>query len=317
MKTHRNYISNVIYEESNEDSNSISKLNLKKNKIPNKHLSNEGDLQNIFSREETYFLKKESSNNSSFENSEMNLSEIDEINIIVNYNQVIEYFSNLKYSNKKKFLSYDNLEKENCCSSFFICGKEKLKLNPNLKKEKENIICFSKILYNENNNIHYNILTTIYNFLTESNFCPKKGNHWLKIGLNLNYDLKMFCLIQILFLKDYYSNFLKNLFSYLLKYNCEWLFISSLLNLTKITLDCLRNGTLIPICNRRENVINVVNDFFCGLVYQFYLFLEIPEEQKLTAEFISIQIDNLKKLGNKTPNLILSKKNDLDNYNYL
>ena len=72
---------------------------------------------------------------------------------------------------------------------------------------------------------------------------------------------------------------------------------------------------MIPICNRRENVINVVNDFFCGLVYQFFLYLEIPEEQKLTAEFISIQIDNLKKLGNKTPNFILSKKNYLDNFN--
>ena len=58
MKIHKNYISNVIYEESNEDSNSISKLNLKKNKIPNKHLRNEDNCQNIFSKEETYFLKK-------------------------------------------------------------------------------------------------------------------------------------------------------------------------------------------------------------------------------------------------------------------
>ena len=272
MKTHKNCISNVIYEESNEDSNSISKLNLKKNKIPNKHLRNEDNCQNSFSKEETYFLKKESLNNSSFENSEMNLSEIDEINIIVNYNQVIEYFSNLNFSNKKNFLSYDNLEQEKCCSNFFICGKEKSKLNPNLKKEKEKIICFSKILYNENDNIHYNILTTIYNFLTETNFCPKKGNHWLKIGLKLNYDLKMFCLIQILFLKDYYSVFFKNLFLFFKQNNFEYLFLFSLLNLSEITLNCLKNGSLIN--------------------------------------------NNLKKLGNRTPNFIYSKKSYLEQYKY-
>ena len=314
MKTHRNYISNVIYEESNEDSNSISKLNLKKNKIPNKHLSNEDNCQNIFSKEETYFLKKESLNNSSFENSEMNLSEIDEINIIVNYNQVIEYFSNLNFSNKKKFLSYDNLEQEKCCSNFFICGKEKLKLNPNLKKEKEKIICFSQILYNENDNIHYNILTTIYNFLTETNFCPKKGNHWLKIGLKLNYDLKMFSLIQILFLKDYHSVFFKNLFLFFKQNNFEYLFLFSLLNLSEITLNCLKNGSLIKICNRKNNVMNVINEFFCCLVYQFYLLLNIKDNKKLNFQFLNDQINNLKKLGNRTPNFIFSKKTYLEKY---
>ena len=336
-----NYIKNIIYEEpsSQEKSNTNSILK-KKNSLEKiiitsttnnniekrKYITNNDiNLDNIYLNEETSFLKKGILNNSSYENNEIKLSEIDNDEILngnttINYKQAYQYFCNVDLSLEKKLIIVEDFPEEKCCKKFFVCSN-KLKLNSNLIKERERIFCIAKITYNDNKEIHYYILTTIYLFLTGENNCNKKGNHWEKIGfqdkdpINDLRSVGMFGPLQILFLKDYYSEFLKKLFSYLLKYNCEWLFVSSLLNLTKITLDCLRNGTLIPICNRRENVINVVNDFFCGLVYQFFLYLEIPEEQKLTAEFISIQIDNLKKLGNKTPNFILSKKNYLDNFN--
>ena len=124
----------------------------------------------------------------------------------------------------------------------------------------------------------------------------------------------MFGPLQILFLIENYSNFLLKFYKYLLKFKCEWLFVISLLNLTKITLDNLRNGNLIHVCNRRNQVLNVVNDFYCGLIYQFSTYLDLPKEEKLTAEFISNQIENLKKMGNKIPNYILSKKSSLDDY---
>ena len=348
MKGNNNYIKNIIYEEpsSQEISNTNPIVITKKNSmekivIPStnnndiqkqksiKNLTNNDlNLDNIYLNEETSFLKKGILNNSSYENNEISLSEIDNGDILngnttINYKQAYQYFCNIDYSLEKKKIVVEDFKEEKCCKKFFVCDcSNKLKLNSNLTKERERIFCIAKIIYNDNKEIHYYILTTIYRFLTGENNCNKKGKHWEKIGfqdkdpINDLRSVGMFGPLQILYLKDLYSNFLKNLFSYLLKYNCEWLFIGSLLNLTKITLDCLRNGTLIPICNRKESVIDVVNDFFCGLVYKFYLLLEIPEEQKLTAEFISIQIDNLKKLGNKTPNLILSKKNVLDKYNY-
>ena len=338
MKGHKKYISNVIYEEPSSQEISNSHLKEKKNsfsssehikKSPFKERQKKNDINfnTIFpiknEEEETLFLKQGILNNSSYENNEISLSEIDggfiEGNTTITYNQAYKYFCNIDYSMEKKIIVVEDFKDENCCSKILICGN-KLRLNSNLKKERELIFCIAKIIYNENKDIHYYILTTIYSFLTGENICPKKGNHWEKIGfqdedpMNDLRSVGMFGPLQILFLIENYSNFLLKFYKYLLKFKCEWLFVISLLNLTKITLDNLRNGNLIHVCNRRNQVLNVVNDFYCGLIYQFSTYLDLPKEEKLTAEFISNQIENLKKMGNKIPNYILSKKSSLDDY---
>ena len=339
MKSSYNYVINIIQEESSskEDSNSISKLRIRNNSIyyPEYKINSdnkkkiEPNFDSIFSpkkNEKSAFLKEKILNNSSFENNDINLSEIEgneiDINTIINYNQALEYFYNLDFSKEKKLIKLEDFQDDNCCKKFFICGKKKLKLNSDLIKEREIIFCITKIPYNENNNIHFNIFTTIYNFLTEESYFLNNETHYQKIGFRKNSfnDLKnvgMFAFLEILYFKENYSQFFKILYNIFLKNNFEWLFCISLINLVKICLNCLKNGSLISICNRKNSVLNVMNDFFLGLVSQFYLLLDFNiknQKKKLKVEFIYSQFDNLQKLGNKTPNYILSRKYLIENY---
>ena len=340
MKGNCNWIKNIIQEvsSSKEDSNSISILHIRNNSIyyPEYKINSnkkkkkiEQNLDTNFTpkinNEASSFLTKKMLNHSLYENNDINSSEIEgnkiDINTIINYKQALEYFYNLDFSKVKKLIKVEDFKEENCCQNLLICGKKKLKLNSELTKEREIIFCITKIPYNENNNIHYDILTTIYNFLTEENYFLGCKNYYEKICFSKNFldDLRrvdMYVLLQILYFKDNYSQFFKILFDFFVKNNCEGLFCISLINLVKISLNCLKKGSLIPICNRKQCVLNVINDFFLGLVSQFYLqlHLNIKNKKKLTANFIYHQIDYLQKLGYKTPNYVLSKKFLIEKY---
>jgi hypothetical protein len=336
-----NYIKNIIQEvsSSKEDSNSISILRIRNNSIynpkykiisSNKKKKIESNLDIIFSpkltNEKSSFLKEKISNNLSCENNDINLSKIEgneiDINTIINYNQALEYFYNLEFSKLKKLIKVEDFQEENCCKKFFICGKKTLKLNSELIKEREIIFCITKIPYNENNNIHFNILTTINNFLIEENYFLNnkiyyEKNDFTKNLLNNLRKVGMYGLLQILYFQENYSQFFKILYHFFVNNNFEYLFYISLINLVKICLNCLKNGSLIPICNRKKCVLNVINNFFLGLASQFYLqlHLNIKNKKKLKSEFIYGQIDDLQKLGDKTPNYILSKKFLIDKFN--
>ena len=186
MKGNYNLIKNIIQEvsSSKEDSNSISILHIRNNSIyyPEYKINSNKKKKKIESNLDINFIPKINNETSSFltekklnyplyENNDINSSEIEgneiDINTIINYKQALEYFYNLDFSKVKKLIKVEDFKEENCCLNLLICGKKKLKLNSELTKEREIIFCITKIPYNENNNIHYDILTTIYNFLTE------------------------------------------------------------------------------------------------------------------------------------------------------
>ena len=155
-----NYIKNIIYEEpsSQEKSNTNSILK-KKNSLEKiiitsktnnniekrKYITNNDiNLDNIYLNEETSFLKKGILNNSSYENNEIKLSEIDNDEILngnstINYKQAYQYFCNVDLSLEKKLIIVEDFPEEKCCKKFFVCSN-KLKLNSNLIKERERII---------------------------------------------------------------------------------------------------------------------------------------------------------------------------------
>ena len=73
------------------------------------------------------------------------------------------------YSKKKSFI-------KRICDCFFNRIPQKIKTEKNL------ISCITKVKYDENNDIHYKMLSSIYCFFTDEKECPKSGKHWEKIG---------------------------------------------------------------------------------------------------------------------------------------
>ncbi len=325
-------ISNVIYEEKlesekNESYNKRSPDKLKENEdhfifqLPKYSEKNENLKKEIIENEiklKYYQLKEkelEIQKNLKQRNKDLNLEKINPID----YKTVFNYFYKLDYTNIQKQIKI-KIQNESFCSKCFSCSN--LKLKPRLNKEREMFFYMSKVQYNENINEHFRILSTIYQFFTKKNYCPKKGEHWDLIGLiglNPENDInKIFMLnpVQILYLIEKYPKFSFLFYQFLFINRCEWLFCSILFNLSNSILEILSKGKINQFCNKREHVFPVVNDIFCGMCFKLYNYIkEIKNVYDcLTAEFISFKVDEVIKLCLHYPNSFLFQEfNSLEN----
>ena len=326
-------IANVIYEERSEYDNSELSDN---KRSPDKLKEGEQyfDFQiksnnSLFHKDESDFKKKiierELYLNSLIKEKELKIKKqnfpedeknYDLINPI-NYKTAYNFFIKLDFSKLKKQIEL-RYPKKTLCNKCFCCYSSS-KLKPRLNKEREFILCLSKLKYEEYLNENYRILSTIYNFLTKKKYCLKEGEHWESIGFQ-NIDPKidleqngMLGPFQILYLIEKYPNFSNLFYQFLFINRCEWLFCSILLNLTNSVLDVINNRILIQEYNKREHVLPVLNDLFCGMCYKLYHLIKSGNDS-LTAEFISNKVDDVLKLCNHVPNLFLFKEfTDLEN----
>ena len=174
------------------------------------------------------------------------------------------------------------------------------KLPQNIKKEKNLICCITKVPYDDNNEIHFKILKSIYIFFTNEKECPKKGNHWEKIGFQSKTpktDLRsvgMLASIQILYFLCAYPSFSMNLYK-LFKYkNCEWLFAVTLINITQICYHLLRDDLLDQFFIKKNDVVSVINELYVGILYSLNQYLE-ENKENITAEYVGESIEKIKK----------------------
>ena len=236
---------------------------------------------------------------------------------IITFKKAYKYFWNQNYSieQKKIKLHYNNQNK-----SFFSllcsCCKKHKKIPSEFFNDYIKILCISKLEYNDNKPFHFNLLYTIYNFLTSSTDCKKIGNHWEKIGFqseNPSQDFRsvgMLNLFQTIAFIYYYPDIMKKFYDYINKQKCNWLFMSILINLTRISLNLLNEDKLINYIINKNSIVKGINDIFFGMV--FYFFEKIQKEKKLTAEYVS-KIINLISISSKNNvNLFYFKLNQID-----
>ena len=248
---------------------------------------------------------------------------INEKIISIKYITAQNYFYNLDYSKEKKLIKKEEYTQQKSFIKKCLCCFSKNELKQRLHQEREIIFCISKLIYDDNIKENFQILSTIYKFLTNKNICPKIGEHWEKIGfqsINPKDDLDkvgMLGPLQILFLIEKYSNFTFNFYQYLFINKCEWLFCSILFNLTFTILNILKKGKINSSCNKRENVFPVINDLFCGMNYKLFNLIKNNNKNNdaLTAEFISNNVDKVIKLTLEVPNTFLNQEiQDLEKY---
>lgn len=234
----------------------------------------------------------------------------EENNKVLKYNEVkkvhfrdaYNYFLTVDYSKDLKSMKGNSSLSKSCCQKLFERFTNKNELLDSLKTERDFVYCIAKTGYNENNIMHFEILATIYFFLTKEKECPIKGSNWAKIGFQENSpknDLRsvgMLVPLQFLNLMDSFQNFTFFLYNFMLEKKCEWLFFVSMIQFTRITLDLMKDGKLNLFCNQRKNVFGTINGFFNGLIYYFYLeiFKKEKNTEELTAESISSIIKNIR-----------------------
>ena len=237
---------------------------------------------------------------------------------IITFKKAYNYFWKQNYSieQKKINLHYNNKKSKSFFSLLCSCCKKHKKIPSEFFNDYIKILCISKLEYNENKPFHFNLLYTIYNFLTSSTDCKKIGNHWEKIGFqseNPSQDFRsvgMLNLFQTIAFIYYYPDIMKKFYDYINKQKCNWLFMSILINLTRISLNLLNEDKLINYIINKNSIVKGINDIFFGMV--FYFFEKIQKEKKLTAEYVS-KIINLISISSKNNvNLFYFKLNQID-----
>ena len=235
------------------------------------------------------------------------------------FKEVFTFFKNLNFDKEKKTIIIEDISNKKCCERFCIkITKRHLLQKDFLKQEREIIFCITKLEYNPSNPIHAGLLIQIYNFFIRENdtTCKPIGSHWEKIGFqdeNPKNDFRcvgMFSPLQVLFIIEKYPQFTMGLYEQLQLRKAEWMLFSIFIQFTKITLDLIKDCTLIIFCNQRQSVIETMNLFFCGMIAEFYnsitnSFFDTP--QTLTAEKVKEIISTIKKQSSRNPSNVLWK----------
>lgn len=208
---------------------------------------------------------------------------------LINYQESYNYFQSLIITNQNNIIEEKS---SNCCS----CSSEKI------KKQKIFILNLSRIKYDENNNIHFRILFSIYYFFTKKN-CKKEGEHWQDIGFQSDtpstdlISVGMFGPLQILYGINVYPDLYRNLFQYLLIRKCELFFIGNLISFSKFCLNILERGLLDENVNENDNLLRILNEIYVGMSVDFFNDIQrYGNGNTLTIEFI---VKTIQKISEK------------------
>ncbi|KAM6113215.1 LOW QUALITY PROTEIN: ELMO domain-containing protein 3 [Phoenicopterus ruber ruber] len=143
------------------------------------------------------------------------------------------------------------------------------RLQPRLQGERELALAVAQCGLDDNERVHMRILQTVYKKLTRSGLgCPRYGAHWEELGFqgaDPGTDLRgtgMLGLMQILhFVTDSRTLPLaREIFKLSQHETQNFPFCIMSVNITRIVIQALREERLSRECNRRQQVIAVLND---------------------------------------------------------
>ncbi|XP_074419976.1 ELMO domain-containing protein 3 isoform X4 [Larus michahellis] len=153
------------------------------------------------------------------------------------------------------------------------------RLQPQLQGERELALAMAQCGLDDNERVHMRILQTIYKKLTRSRLgCPRYGAHWEELGFqgaDPGTDLRgtgMLGLMQLLyFVMDAQTLPLAHEIFKLSRHETQnFPFCIMSVNITRIVIQALREECLSRECNRRQQVIAVLNDLYAAAFLQLY-----------------------------------------------
>ncbi|XP_053407791.1 msx2-interacting protein-like [Mercenaria mercenaria] len=181
------------------------------------------------------------------------------------------------------------------------------KLHRDLIDERDRLFCIAASQLNNDDSSHIRTLQTIYRCLTGSKFdCARIGSHWEEIGFQGTdpaTDLRGAGILGLLnllhILKDPKKYQLaSDIYRLSLHPTQNFPFCVMGINLSRISLQTLREGLLNKECNRRHEVIGVVNDFYVGLYLQLY---QVWKGQGKTISDSGFVIKDIEMKAKKSP----------------
>ncbi|KAF1637802.1 ELMO domain-containing protein 3, partial [Eudyptes filholi] len=205
----------------------------------------------------------------------------------ISFNEALQYFQTADLSECRKKVRATVRRRGLAALVRFLFGPPRLQ--PQLQGERELALAMAQCGLDDNERVHMRILQTIYKKLTRSGLgCPRYGAHWEELGFqgaDPGTDLRgtgMLGLMQMLyFVMDSRTLPLAQEIFKLSQHETQAPAITLILlqnfpfcimsvNITRIVIQALREECLSRECNRRQQVIAVLNDLYAAAFLQLY-----------------------------------------------
>ncbi|KAM3659235.1 ELMO domain-containing protein 3 [Ammospiza maritima maritima] len=190
-----------------------------------------------------------------------------------------------------------------------LCGPPRLR--PQLRGEQELALAMAQCALDDSERVHMRILQTIYRQLTRSRLgCPRYGAHWEELGFqgaDPGTDLRgtgMLGLMQILFfvLDSRTLPLAREIFQLSQHETQNFPFCIMSVNITRIVIQALQEERLSRECNRRQQVIAVLNDLYAAA---FLRLSRLWEQQHGTVASAGFFLKELELSTKKKPRQLL------------
>ncbi|NXI41908.1 ELMD3 protein, partial [Galbula dea] len=206
---------------------------------------------------------------------------------LISFNEALQYFQTADLGECRKKVRAAVPRRGLAALLRFLLGPPRLQ--PQLQGERELALAMAQCALDDNEGVHMRILQTIYKKLTCSRLsCPRYGAHWEELGFqgpDPGTDLRgtgMLGLMQLLFfVMDSQTLPLAQEIFRLSQHKTQassatlpllqsFPFCLMSVNITHIVLQALREERLSRECNRRQQVIAVLNDLYAAAFLQLY-----------------------------------------------
>jgi hypothetical protein len=154
----------------------------------------------------------------------------------------------------------------------FFWGMLGYSLKASLKEGRRFVMCLKHMPFDHTNPTHRRMMLTVYRRLTkERSVALSSGSHMESIGFQGHdpaTDLRaagLFAVVQLLSLVDRHSAISDRLFAVATSAHQEFPFALVGINLSCIALEALAGDRLVKQMNKQGSVVDVLNDFYCGL----------------------------------------------------
>uniref|UniRef100_A0A8D2DBN8 ELMO domain containing 3 n=1 Tax=Sciurus vulgaris TaxID=55149 RepID=A0A8D2DBN8_SCIVU len=185
------------------------------------------------------------------------------------------------------------------------------KLHQGLREERDLVLTIAQCGLDSQDPVHGRVLQTIYKKLTGSKLdCALRGDHWEDLGFqgaNPATDLRgagFLALLHLLYLVMDAKTLLmaQEIFRLSRHHIQQFPFCLMSVNVTRITIQALREECLSRECNRQQKVIAVVNSFYAAT---FLRLAHVWRTQQKTISDSGFVLKDLEALAKKSPRRLL------------
>ncbi|XP_032629299.1 ELMO domain-containing protein 3 [Chelonoidis abingdonii] len=228
---------------------------------------------------------------------------------LIAFNEALQYFQTADLSECRKKIQPTVERRGLSAMAHFFFGPPRL--HQQLRGERDLALAIAQCGLDNNEKVHMRILQTIYKKLTGSRFdCPRYGAHWEELGfqgMDPGTDLRgtgLLGLMQILyFVMDSRTLPLaRDVFKLSHHESQNFPFCVMSINITRIVIQVLREEHLSRECNRRQQVIAVLNDLYVATSLRLYI---IWKTQQKTISDSGFVLKELEAFAKKKPKQLL------------